>query len=113
MSREIKRGLRGKALAEQVPHLNGHQYEPRFIVFQQYWFYMIASAVLMGLIPVLKTVALIGILGTLFEASLWCFYFIKTGKVNGYPGLKAWLDIQLRRRLMGVGRSASRLGRPS
>lgn len=113
MAQEIPRGLRGSALAGLVPNLNGHQYEPRFIVFEQYWFYMILSGVLMGIIPIAKTVAIFGCLGALFEACLWGCYFIRTGRAKGYPGLKAWVNIQIRRRLMGVGRSAGRLGRPS
>lgn len=113
MSDEIPRGLRGPALAEYVPHLNGHQRSPRFIIFEPFWFYMILSGALMGLIPLLKTVALVGLLGACFEAILWAICFARTGKPTAYPGLAAWLDVQVRRRLMGVGRSASRLGRPS
>lgn len=112
MAVEYERNLRGKELARQVLHLNGHQEEVKFVFFQPAWFFMILSISLSGLVPLLKYVALAGLLGALFELALWSWYFARTRRFNGYPGLKPWLLIQVRRHFMHLGRSAGVLSKP-
>lgn len=112
MKDAIDRNLRGQELAAQVTHLNGHQNQIRFIIFQKCWFFMILSISLSGLISILKYVALFGVLGFCFEVVLWATYFIRHGSASAYPGLPAWFDVQIRRRVMALGRNASRFSRP-
>lgn len=112
MAIEYERNLRGKLLAKQVLNLNGHQNDIRFVFFNPIWFFMIISGILAGLIPLLKYVAIIGLLGALFELVVWIRYFIATKRFNAYPGLKPWLMIKVRRNLMTYGRSSGRLSEP-
>jgi hypothetical protein len=109
---EYERNLRGRDLARQILHLNGHQDEPRFVFFEPVWFFMIISISLSGFISILTYVALLGVIGFAVELSIWGWYWYATGRYDGYPGLKSWLSVQVRRRLMTVGRSAGVLSKP-
>lgn len=112
MGMEYERNLRGKKLARQVLHLNGHQNHPKFILFQPVWFFMILSFAMSGVISILSWVALLGLLGFLFELCLWGWYYATTRRVMAYPGLTAWFNIRVRRQLMQYGRSAGILSQP-
>lgn len=112
MALEYERNLRGRDLSRQILHLNGHQDTPRFIFFQPMWFFMILSTALSGLVPIVKYVALVGLLGLLLELSLWTWYFVTTRKLSAYPGLMAWLSVRSRRLFMRYGRGAGILSKP-
>lgn len=112
MAIEYERNLRGKELAKQIINLNGHQQPARFIFFHPAWFFMMLTISISGLVSILSKVALAGLVGFLFELSIWSWYFVRTKDYRAYPGLKAWLSIQIRRYLMPLGRSAGTLSKP-
>lgn len=109
---KYERNLRGNQLARQILQLNGHQRDVAFVFFHPVWCFMMLSATLSGFIPILAQVGVFGLLGALFELSVWLGYYIRTKRVTAYPGLRAWLSIQTRRRLMPLGRSAGSLSKP-
>lgn len=109
---DYERNLRGNPLARQIQNLNGHQRELKFVFFEPAWCFMLFSGALSGLIPILSKVALLGLLGAMFEFCIWLGYFIRTRNIHAYPGLKSWLSIKVRRKLMPLGRSAGNLSKP-
>jgi hypothetical protein len=109
---DYQRNLRGKHLAKETLYLNGHQDDIRFIAFEPIWFGFMLLGALSVVIPPLKYVFYLGLLGTGVEAALWAWYYLRTHNIKAYPGLRPWLDIQLRRRVMEGGRLGSRLGLP-
>ena len=110
---DYPRNLRGKALAKEIPNLNGHQNEFKFLVFHPAWFACIVLALVSYGFPFLRPFLYIAIIGLLFETAVWSKYFIQTRDIKAYPGLLPWLDIQKRRIIMKSTRLASRLGYPS
>lgn len=112
MDFEYQRNLRGKALAKEALYLNGHQNALRFVAFEPIWLAFMLAGSLSVVIPPVIYALYVGLLGTLLEIVLWCRYFLKTRNAKSYPGLLPWLDIQMRRHVMGSGRMGSRLGLP-
>ncbi|CAM3787443.1 hypothetical protein VRRI112168_00450 [Vreelandella rituensis] len=106
------RQLRGDALARHVVRLNGHQRPLRFIIFEPYWMGMIFLPIpFLAMIPFLKSVLMIGLLGLCFEASLWVIYAIRNKRLDTYPGLVPWWNRFVRRSFMSQGRPGSRHSR--
>ena len=112
MDFDYQRNLRGKQLAKETLYLNGHQDDLRFIAFEPIWFGFILLGALSVVISPLKYVLYLGLIGTGIEAILWSVYYLRTRNIKAYPGLRPWLDIQLRRHVMENGRLGSRLGLP-
>lgn len=107
------RHLRGDDLAQHMMSLNGHQKPLRFLIFEPYWAPLLILPIpLMNMLPILKSVGVIGLLGVLFEVALWIYYSIHHKSVKAYPGLHAAIRIFMRTYLTPTGRPGSPLGRP-
>jgi len=109
---DYQRNLRGADLAKEVLHMNGHQDDVRFIAFEPLWLGLMLLGSLSVVIPPLIYVFYAGLLGTAVEIAVWGIYFARTRNPKAYPGIKAYLDIKLRRVIMEHGRIGSNLGRP-
>lgn len=112
MDFDYQRNLRGAALAKETLYLNGHQNDVKFLAFEPIWLGLMLAGSLSVVIPPLIYLLYIGLLGTALEVVLWLSYFIKTRNAKSYPGIRAWLDIQRRRKVMQSGRIGSKLGSP-
>lgn len=107
------RHLRGDDLAQHMVRLNGHQQPLRFLLFQPYWAPMLILPIpFMGMMPMLKSVALVAALGVLLEIGLWGYYSIRHQSIKAYPGLHTVLRIFIRTYLSPTGRPGSPMGRP-
>lgn len=112
MDFDYQRNLRGKTLAKEVLYLSQHQNSLRFIAFEPIWLAFMFAGSLSVVIPPLIYILYAGMVGTFIEVGLWARYFIKTKNIKSYPGIRAWLDIKIRRHVMASGRLGSRLGLP-
>ena len=101
--------LRGDALAQRLMRFNGHQKPVRLLkFFQPLWLALIVIPIpFMNMLPFLKGVLLLGILGLLFEISLWVYYSITRRNIRAYPGLGVWWQQLQRKTIMVNGRPGS------
>lgn len=113
-SKEQLRLLRGDELAKNLVHFNGHQKKLRIAkFFEPIWLAMVIIPMpFMTMLPILKSIIIIGLIGIAFEMGLIVYFMIKHKRVDAYPGLDILWSQLVKRTLMVNGRPGSDHSKP-